>query len=71
LDIQDKLHQENDIATLRKMYSDLQVVQQEYQTKTVERKILIDDTLQIFFDVINKNEQYILDEIKLKKGKAV
>ncbi|MCX6154536.1 MAG: hypothetical protein NT007_10285 [Candidatus Kapabacteria bacterium] len=64
LDIQDKLTKPHKLEILLKMYSDLQLIQQEYQKKTLEHKILVDESLRIFFDVINKNERYIIEEIK-------
>ncbi|MBM2817052.1 MAG: hypothetical protein HW421_3814 [Ignavibacteria bacterium] len=66
LDIQSKLQSPNDTDSLKEMYSELQAIQQEYHKKVLERKILIDETLKIFFDVINKNELYILELLKGK-----
>ena len=69
LDIQTKIKTENTLDELNKMYDELQVIEENYQKMTLEHKILVDETLKIFFDTINKNEQYILNEIKKKMEK--
>lgn len=68
LKIQAKLNETNSVEELEKMYKELQKIQFEYQIKMANRKILVDDTLRIFFEMIYKNERYILDKLKELKA---
>ncbi|MFH1052195.1 MAG: TAXI family TRAP transporter solute-binding subunit [bacterium] len=64
LDIQAKLNNNNTTEELESMYKQLQDIQMDYQLKMAGHKILVDDTLRIFFEMIYKNERYILEEMK-------
>jgi hypothetical protein len=64
LDIQASLNENNTSLELENMYADLQAIQKEYHLKMIEHKILVDDTLQIFFEMIDKVEGYILKKLK-------
>lgn len=68
LGIQLKLSQTNSPDELNSMFAQLQSIQEDYHKKIIDRKILIDETLHIFFEMINKNEQYILEQLKSKSG---
>jgi hypothetical protein len=47
------------------MNKELQRIQMGYQIKMANRSILVDDTLRIFFEIINKNERYILEKLRV------
>ncbi len=64
LDIQSKLNNNISTEELQSMYKQLQDIQMYYQLKMAGHKILVDDTLRIFFEMIYKNERYILEELK-------
>ncbi len=70
LDIQLKINRINTLDELKAMYSELQDIQGTYHTKILEQKILIDETLRIFFEVINKNEKYLLNEIRKQQSSS-
>ncbi len=66
LEIQSEFGNAKSIDELELMYKELQEIQQNYHIKMIDHKILVDDTLQIFFVLIDKVESYILNEIKNK-----
>jgi hypothetical protein len=66
LDIQARLNIPHTNLELEQMYIDLQSIQQNYHLKMIDHKILVDETLQIFFEMIDKIEGYILKELKRK-----
>lgn len=68
VDIRSKLNDNNSFEELEQMYAELQTMQHNYHLKVLEQKILVDETLQIFFDILNKNESFLLDEMKKIKG---
>jgi hypothetical protein len=67
LEMQAKLNSEISTDELEQMYNELQNIQQEYHLKMISHKILVDDTLQIFFVMIDKIEGYILEELNKRK----
>ena len=68
LEIQAELGKAKSTEDLEKMYDELQVIEQDYHLKMIQHKILVDDTLQIFFVLIDKIEGYILAELKKRKN---
>lgn len=67
LEIQANLGVNNTTEELEVMYRELQSIQQNYHLKMIDHKILVDDTLQIFFVMIDKIEGYILSELNKRK----
>jgi hypothetical protein len=65
LDFQSQLNNSCTKEELESMNKELQRIQMGYQIKMANRSILVDDTLRIFFEIINKNERYILEKLRV------
>ncbi|OGU58020.1 MAG: hypothetical protein A2X64_00350 [Ignavibacteria bacterium GWF2_33_9] len=68
LNIQNQINASKDVHKLEGWYLELQTIENKYHYMMLERKVIIDESLQIFFDLIDKNQAIILDNIKSQGG---
>lgn len=64
LEIQKKIGTNLSKDDLEDLFNELQVIENYYHLKMIDQKILVDESLQIFFVTIDKIEGYILKELK-------